>query len=116
MKGFAIYGAVLLLSVVLFSLAPSIDLFVSGLFYNAQHGFVLAAWRPLHLLEGLIPWLTGGLVALILLGGLWLRLTRRPLCGLDRNALIFILVAAALGPGLIVNVGLKDNWGRARPY
>jgi lipid A 4'-phosphatase len=115
-KGFAVYGAVLVLSVTLFSLAPSIDLFFSGLFYNPQHGFVLAAWRPLQLLEALIPWVTGGLVVLVLAGGLWLRLTRRPLWGLDRNALIFIVVAAALGPGLIVNVGLKDYWGRARPY
>jgi lipid A 4'-phosphatase len=116
MKGFAIYFAVLLISVILFSLTPSIDLFFSGLFYDAQHGFVLAAWRPLQLLEGLIPWLTGGLVVLILVGWLWLRLTRRAFCGLDRNALIFILVATTLGPGLIVNVGLKDNWGRARPH
>jgi lipid A 4'-phosphatase len=116
MKGFATYGAVLVLSVTLFSLAPGIDLFFSGLFYNPQHGFMLAAWRPLQLLEGLIPWITGGLVVLPLAGGLWLRLTRRPLWGLDRNALIFIVVATALGPGLIVNVGLKDNWGRARPY
>jgi lipid A 4'-phosphatase len=116
MKGVAIYGAVLALSVALFSLAPGIDLWFSGLFYNPQHGFALAAWRPLQLLEGLIPWFTCGLVVLPLIGGLWLWLARRPLCGLDRNALIFIVAAAALGPGLIVNVGLKDNWGRARPY
>ena len=116
MKGFAIYGAVLVLSAVMFSLTPGADLFFSGLFYDPQHGFMLAAWRPLQLLEGLIPWLTGGLVVLILVAGLWLRLTRRPLCGLDRNALIFILIATTLGPGLIVNAGLKDNWGRARPY
>lgn len=116
MKGFAIYGAMLVVSTVMFSLTPGVDLFFSGLFYDPQHGFVLAAWRPLELLEGLIPWLTGGLAALIVIGGLWLWLTRRPLCGLNRDALIFILVATAVGPGLIVNAGLKDNWGRARPY
>jgi lipid A 4'-phosphatase len=116
MKGFVIYGAVLVSSAALFSFAPGGDLFFSSMFYDPQHGFILATWRPLQLLEGLIPWLTGGLIALILVGGLWLWLTSRPLCGLDRNALIFLLVATALGPGLIVNVGLKDNWGRARPY
>lgn len=116
MRGLAIYGALLVLSVALFALAPSVDLFFSGLFYDPQHGFVLAAWRPLRLLEGVIPWITYGLIVLVLAGGLWLRLTRRPLCGLSRNALIFIVAAAALGPGLIVNTGLKDNWGRARPY
>src|SRR5579859_5702402 len=116
MRGFAIYGAVLVLSVVLFSFAPGVDLFFSSLFYDAQHGFVLATWRPLQLIEGVIPWLTGGLVALILGGALWLRLTHRPFFGLDRDALIFILIATALGPGLIVNIGLKDHWGRARPH
>lgn len=116
MKGLAIYGTVLVISALLFSFAPGVDLFFSGLFYDAQHGFVLAKWRPLQMLEGVIPWLTGGLVMLVLGGALWLRLTRRPFFGLDRNALIFIVIATALGPGLIVNVGLKDNWGRARPY
>ena len=29
---------------------------------------------------------------------------------------MFIVAATALGPGLIANTVLKDNWGRARPY
>src|SRR5262249_11867445 len=115
LKGFFAYGAVLLVSVALFSLTPIVDIYFSGLFYNPQHGFVLADWRPLAWLEGLIPWISTGLVVLFVTGGLWLRLTGRRFLGLDRNALIFIVVAAALGPGLIVNTGLKDHWGRARP-
>jgi lipid A 4'-phosphatase len=116
MRGLAIYAAVVVATIAVFSLTPGIDLFFSSLFYDPQHGFALAAWRPLQLLEGFIPWLTGGLVVLVLAGGTWLRLFHRPLCGLDRKALLFIVVATALGPGLIVNAGLKDNWGRARPY
>ena len=116
MKGCVIFAAILALSVAVFSLAPSVDLFFSGLFYSPPNGFLLAVWRPLQVLENLIPWLTGGLFILVLVGGIWLRLLHRPLCGLNRNALIFIVVATALGPGLIVNAGLKDNWGRARPY
>ena len=29
---------------------------------------------------------------------------------------MFLVAATALGPGLIANTVLKDNWGRARPY
>ena len=50
------------------------------------------------------------------LGAVWLALIGRPLWRLDRKALVFIVAATALGPGLIANTVLKDNWGRARPY
>ena len=33
-----------------------------------------------------------------------------------RLALAFIVLAGALGPGLVVNSGFKDTWQRARPY
>jgi membrane-associated phospholipid phosphatase len=31
------------------------------------------------------------------------------------RAILFLLMSLALGPGLFVNVGLKDHWGRPRP-
>ena len=31
------------------------------------------------------------------------------------RALVFLTVSLALGPGLLVNVGLKNHWGRPRP-
>ena len=34
----------------------------------------------------------------------------------DRNALIFLVAALAIGPGILVNTVLKDHWGRARPF
>jgi membrane-associated PAP2 superfamily phosphatase len=45
----------------------------------------------------------------------WLIVAGRSLWRLDRKTLIFLIAAFALGPGLIVNTGLKDHWGRARP-
>ena len=30
--------------------------------------------------------------------------------------MIFLIATMAIGPGLIVNLGLKDHWGRPRPY
>ena len=116
MKGFVIYSVVFVLSVALFALAPSIDLFFSGLFYDPQHGFVLAAWTPLVELEKLVRWITVAILAVVAGGALWLRLVGRPLWRLDRNALIFLLAALVVGPGIVANTILKDHWGRARPY
>jgi lipid A 4'-phosphatase len=116
MKGVAIYSALLVASLALFWWAPGIDLFVSGLFYDPRHGFTLAAWRPLTDFEGLVRWITLAMLAVILAAAVWLRLAGRKLWRLDRNALIFLLAALALGPGIAVNAVLKDHWGRARPY
>jgi lipid A 4'-phosphatase len=116
MKGVAIYCAVLAASLALFWLVPGIDLWVSGLFYSPQHGFVLGGWQPIAEFEGSVRWITWAILAVILVGTLWLRLARRPLWRLDRNALIFLLTALAIGPGIAVNTVLKDHWGRARPY
>jgi len=116
MKRLPIYGAVLAVSLALFWFAPGIDLFVSGLFYDPQHGFVLAAWPPLRALQGSILWVTWANLIIVAIGAAWLRLVGRPLWRLDRNALIFLVAALAIGPGILVNTVLKDHWGRARPH
>ena len=115
-KGFAIYGAVLAASLALFYWAPQVDLFVSGLFYDPVHGFALATWPPVRDFTRSIRWIAWGILLVVLVGAVWLRLVGRPLWRLDRNALIFLVAALAIGPGVLVNTVLKDHWGRARPY
>jgi membrane-associated PAP2 superfamily phosphatase len=41
-------------------------------------------------------------------------LPRRKLL-IPARAILFLIVTIALGPGLLVNVALKDHWGRPRP-
>jgi lipid A 4'-phosphatase len=115
-RGFAIYGAVLAVSLALFYWVPQTDLFVSGLFYDPGHGFALADWPPVRDLTASIRWVTFGILLIALTGAVWLRLVGRPLWRFDRNALIFLVAALAIGPGILANTVLKDNWGRARPY
>jgi membrane-associated phospholipid phosphatase len=50
------------------------------------------------------------LVVLIIVGSLALLLLPA-----QRRIALFLLVALALGPGLVVNTIFKDHWGRARP-
>jgi lipid A 4'-phosphatase len=114
-KGPTIYGAVVVLSLALFLLVPGIDTAFSRVFYSSGSAFWLATWPPLQWLAGSIRWITWGIVLIAVTGWLWLWLTGKPLWRLDRKALIFIVAATAIGPGIIVNTVLKDHWGRARP-
>jgi lipid A 4'-phosphatase len=59
------------------------------------------------------PWVTGALAVigtvLVVIGVLRNRSKQARTYGL------FILLCVAIGPGLIINVALKDHWGRPRP-
>jgi lipid A 4'-phosphatase len=99
-KGIALYCGLVLAAAALFLLVPQVDLATSALFYDPQKGFPLAEWGPV--------WTVAGAAA-------WLALAGRPLWRLDRSALVFIVAALVLGPGLFTNTVLKDHWGRARP-
>ncbi|MBV9860460.1 MAG: phosphatase PAP2 family protein [Alphaproteobacteria bacterium] len=115
MKGAALYFGLLAGVILLFTLLPGIDLATSRLFYAPGHGFRLQDWEPLRRFEDTIPWITRCVAAFVLLAGAWLGLTGRPLGRFDLKALVFLVLATALGPGLLANAILKDHWGRARP-
>jgi lipid A 4'-phosphatase len=116
MKGVALYAGLCGLVAALFLAMPGIDLAVSGVFYDTANGFFLANWAPLRLVEGAVPWLVRLMIVIAVIAVAWLVLVGRPLWRLDCKALVFLVMATALGPGLIANTLLKDHWGRARPY
>jgi len=99
----------------LFVICPSLDLQASSLFY--QHGHFFLAQNPLvRFLYDAVPVLVV-LYALFILGGLAVLCfgRRRTICGFGRKAFLYLLLAFALGPGLMVNMVLKEHVGRARP-
>ncbi|MGD9615475.1 MAG: phosphatase PAP2 family protein [Alphaproteobacteria bacterium] len=116
MKQAGVYAGTWLLLGLLFLLVPGVDLAATGLFYVPGEGFPLAFWMPLVAVEEAVPWITRIIVLIVAIGAVWLALIGRPLWRLDRKALVFIVAATALGPGLIANTILKENWGRARPH
>jgi lipid A 4'-phosphatase len=96
-------------------LFPAVDLWASGLFYRQGAGFYLSGWPPFHLVHADMPDLVEAIVAA---AGAVLLLTLargRAFLGFNTRAALFLLLALALGPGLVVNVAFKDHWGRARP-
>jgi lipid A 4'-phosphatase len=114
-RALAAYGTGLALAAGLFLLFPDIDLWAAGLFYRPGASFFLAHWLPVRALYIAVPYLVYGTV----LGALALSfvplIRRSPIWGIDLRAALFLLLALALGPGLLVNSVLKDHWGRARP-
>lgn len=51
----------------------------------------------------------------VVLGTLYSIWRYRGLVGMAQARWLFVMAALAIGPGLVSNVILKDNWGRARP-
>lgn len=95
---------------------PGIDASVSGLFADGRSGFPLRQDNRLSFFNDAVLSLSrlgaALLLALAVLSGVnpvrsALRKHRRAIC--------FLALAYALGPGLIVNVVLKEEIGRARP-
>ena len=94
---------------------PGVDMWVSGLFYAPGRGFPLAKSRGLVLFrksEDIV--LTA--VIIVIVASFLLKLLRpdRP-SAISPNVSLFLLSSLIVGPGLIVNVALKSNWGRPRP-
>ena len=104
-----------IIAAVVFTAFPGIDLWMSGLFFRPEAGFYLQdSWWAVAIYEAIpIIAITVGVGSLFVLVH---NLARHRQSGpLSNRFLVFTLAALALGPGLVVNAGLKDHWGRARP-
>jgi lipid A 4'-phosphatase len=101
--------------IVLFRVFPEIDLWFQRFFWTEADGFFLKnSAFALFFYKG-IRWATpivGGILAVIILHGL---LGSTPRTKRWLRPSIATLATLAIGAGLIVNVMLKDQWGRARP-
>jgi membrane-associated PAP2 superfamily phosphatase len=95
---------------------PELDIAISRLFFDPQaNAFPLTASRTLQVLREASMWVITALVAPagIALGiKLVLPFTRLLM---SARALVFVLATLALGPGLFVNVLMKEHWHRPRP-
>ncbi len=107
--------AVAIVAAAVFTIFPDIDLWMSGLFYRPDGGFYLKdAWWAVAIYDSIpIIAITVGVGSLLFLIGNLVR--KRQVGPASNRFLLFLLAALAVGPGLVVNAGFKDNWGRARP-
>ncbi|HTQ84380.1 MAG TPA: phosphatase PAP2 family protein [Pseudolabrys sp.] len=104
---------------VVFGLFPQLDLRISRHFYEyVDAGHNAFAWRispPAMLARDIGLWI-GTLLIAPAVAALVIKLIspRRKLL-VSGRAIVFLIATMALGPGLLVNVVLKEHWGRPRP-
>jgi len=107
---------VFVIAVSLFFLAfPTVDLWASGLFFYGESGFAAQDVDFLRDVRHLGPFLVR-VIAISCVGILLLKFLvpgRSPILPLRMP--LFLLTTLILGPGVLVNLILKDNWGRPRP-
>lgn len=103
----------------LFGIFPQLDLRIARVFYeitdSGHNMFALRLSPPLMTARNIGLW-TGTVLIAPAVGALIVKFilpTRRLM--MPGRAVLFLVATLALGPGLLVNVGLKDHWGRPRP-
>ncbi len=99
----------------IFVAIPGIDLWFSGLFYEAGQGFPVNRLAAFRALRDVGRWSTA-IVPAVLIAAIIVKLARpdRP-TPIAPAAITFLLVTLAVGPGLVTNLIFKSNWGRPRP-
>ena len=113
MRAFLLYVALAALTLAVFALRPDLDLAVAHRFYDG--GGFIGQGTPARF--GRDFFRVTPFVVLALYAALWLakrkgvRLRWAP----SGRAVIFLIATIAIGPGLLVNLGLKDHWHRPRP-
>lgn len=114
-RGALVFAAAFVLCALPFLAWPDLDLRVARFLWQAQGDRFQepTGWfYPIYVgLNPLVYALAGATAALFVANAV----LRRTWLGVDRRVAAFVLLSLALGPGLAVDVGLKDYWGRARP-
>ncbi len=118
--GAAITGT---LAAIVFSLFPGIDMRIAAFFYEGNGVFIgkgggIYYGATTTVADAVRLTLYVSFVALCVLTACGLAtsvLRKRPSFGLAAPKWLFLAACLAIGPGVVSNLILKDNWGRARP-
>jgi lipid A 4'-phosphatase len=92
----------------------TLDLQAAALFLGPSAHNEVFRWWWVELINLYVPAVFRVMVFAALAGWIWA--ARSSTKRHWRSPLAFIVLAGALGPGLVVNSGFKENWQRARPY
>jgi len=92
---------------------PGVDLAISRLFFDGRF-YLREHWWPRLLHDGMVYFLTL-IMATVVVVYIFNRLFKRSLCGIDGRKVAYLALVLSIGAGLIVNLGFKDQFGRARP-
>ena len=93
---------------------PGLDLAAAQWFAPPDGQVQTKDWWWVQAINLYVPALFRGLIVVAI--GAWMLASWRARWKQWRLPLAFFILSGALGPGLLVNAGFKDNWQRARPY
>ncbi len=98
-----------------FIVFPSVDPAVTSIFYDGNGGFPVSksylGVKLRYLAVNLVIWAALACLALLIIKMVFPRLKAIT----DLRAPVFLLSTLILGPGVLVNMILKETWGRPRP-
>src|SRR6266511_169971 len=98
-----------------FGLCPKLDLILAAPFFDPATGLWAAAGQGVARVRDAASFIVALVAAPAFIALVGKRgLPRRPML-LSGRAAVLMIVTLGLGPGLLANVLLKDNWGRPRP-
>ncbi len=101
-------------AVAIFLAFPRLDIALSRLTLRADGHFLLFYERSTYLLHLALQYVVPAVVAVFVIAAIAWRLGR-PIRGITAWQALYVILAFAIGPGLLVNVVLKDNSHRPRP-
>jgi membrane-associated PAP2 superfamily phosphatase len=117
--GLIIALAIAAVTGVIFALFPEIELRIARPFYefvDVNHNvFSLRFYVPFAWVRDSALWFSALLVAPAVAALLIKLIHPRRKLLVSGRAVVFLISTLVLGPGLLVNVTLKDHWGRPRP-
>ena len=94
---------------------PEVDISFSRLFFSQEDGFIYQKNFLVYQLYALLPLLTKLFILACLLYLVYTAIKYRSYKKILRSGVFFLVIAAAISPGFVVNEVFKENFGRARP-
>jgi len=94
---------------------PEVDISFSRLFFSQEDGFIYQKNFLVYQLYALLPLLTKLFILACLLYMVYTAIKYRSYKKILRSGVFFLVIAAAISPGFVVNEVFKENFGRARP-
>ena len=115
-----IISALIMLAALLVWLSnPWIDLMVGGAFYHPNVGFILNNYIVIETIRSFVIYGYGTWYVTIVVAVIFTYMNKdwwlSKLLGFGLGEWLYLAITSLVGPLLITNVILKNNWGRARP-
>ena len=108
------FWVIFLVSSLIFIFIPQLDIFISSLFYDGSGFPMNGSWLEellYHSVKPIIIILTLSSLAIFLYNFF----KKKNFLNINAKVILYLLLVLGVAPGLLVNVILKENWGRARP-